>query len=131
MDGAWLSEIAGHPLSQLVQALLALAAICWLAQWLPRRFVVAGIEKLVQRSETGWDDALHDEDVFGRLAGLVPAVVAHVVDGNQNRIYLLDTLTRRADCAVDIATTSAVSPEVQDALRNAEGVTSVHAVAAG
>ncbi len=88
MDGAWLSEIAGHPLSQLVQALLALAAICWLAQWLTRRFVVAGIEKLVQRSETGWDDALHDEDVFGRLAGLVPAVVAWfgvtlIPDGNE------------------------------------------------
>ena len=73
MDGAWLSEIAGDPLVQLGWGLLALAVICWLSHWVTRRFLVVGIERLVRRSETGWDDALHDEDVFGRLAGLIPA----------------------------------------------------------
>lgn len=76
MDAAWLSEIVGHPLSEVTLALLALAALCWLAQVLSRRFVVAGVEKLARRSETGWDDALHDEKVFERLAGLVPALLA-------------------------------------------------------
>ena len=88
MDGAWLSEIAGDPLVQLGQGLLALTAICWLAHWVTRRFLVVGIERLVKRSETGWDDALHDEDVFGRLSGLIPALLvwfgaALIPDANQ------------------------------------------------
>ncbi|MGE4651700.1 MAG: mechanosensitive ion channel domain-containing protein [Myxococcota bacterium] len=73
---------------QLGQGLLALAAICWLAHWVTRRFLVVGIERLVRRSETGWDDALHDEDVFGRLSGLIPALLvwfgaALIPDANQ------------------------------------------------
>ena len=61
MDGAWLTQIAGHPLTQLALGLLALTVICWITQLLSRHFVVTGIERLVRRSETGWDDALHDE----------------------------------------------------------------------
>jgi len=76
MDGTWIAQIVGHPLSQLALGLLALAAVCWITQLLSRRFVVAGIEKLVRRSETGWDDALHDEKVFERLASLIPAMLA-------------------------------------------------------
>ena len=70
-------ELLEHPLFVQVLGVSALAFVCLLAHWLTRRFIVRGIERLVLNSKTRWDDALHDAELFDRLALLVPAFIAY------------------------------------------------------
>ncbi len=55
---------------------VVLILLCWLSLLAARRWIVGGIERLVSRSETNWDDALHDSGLFSRLAPLAPVFVA-------------------------------------------------------
>jgi len=65
--GDLLSEIGGGVL---------LLFLTWLSLWVTRRWIVGGIERLTLRSETDWDDALHEAGLFYRLAPIAPAMVA-------------------------------------------------------
>jgi miniconductance mechanosensitive channel len=76
MDGFRLETLLSHSLAAQVLGLLGLALLCLVAHLVVRRWLVRGIERLVLRSKTNWDDVLHEARVFERMAGLVPAVIA-------------------------------------------------------
>jgi miniconductance mechanosensitive channel len=73
---ASIQELARHPAVVQLLGLTGLLVVCALAFGLTRRYLVAGIERLTLRSSTSWDDVLHEQEVFRRLSGLVPAVIA-------------------------------------------------------
>jgi miniconductance mechanosensitive channel len=54
----------------------AVLGLCWLLHVLTRRLAARFIKRIVLRSQTNWDDALHDEQVFSRGVALVPIFVA-------------------------------------------------------
>jgi miniconductance mechanosensitive channel len=70
-------ELLEHPLFVQALGIGGLLLVCLLAHGVTRRFIVRGIERLILRSETSWDDALHDAELFQRLALLVPAFIAY------------------------------------------------------
>jgi miniconductance mechanosensitive channel len=76
MGGFQLETLLSHSLGAQALGLLGLALLCLLAHLVVRRWIVRGIERMVLRSSTDWDDVLHDAQVFQRMAGLVPAVIA-------------------------------------------------------
>ena len=76
MDAAQLQSLLSHPVAIQLLSLLALALVCLIAQFVVRRWMITAIERLVLRSRTDWDDQLHSAQVFERLTGLVPAVIA-------------------------------------------------------
>lgn len=74
----WLNQdLLAHPLVVQALSLSALALLCLFAHFVTRRFIIAGIERLVLTSETDWDNALQDAGVFNRIALLVPAFIAY------------------------------------------------------
>jgi miniconductance mechanosensitive channel len=73
---ASIQELARHPAVVQLLGLTGLLVVCALAFGVTRRYLVAGIERLTLRSSTSWDDVLHEQEVFRRLSGLVPAVIA-------------------------------------------------------
>lgn len=71
---AWLGQ---HPLLfQLVGIAIGAFAVT-VGYLIVKRYVVAWIERLVKRTGTDWDDALHHNKVFVRLAYLVPALLVY------------------------------------------------------
>ena len=64
-----------HPLLPAIvgNALLLLSAV--FAYFITRRILLMLLHKLVKRTNAHWDDALVDQNVFGRLAHLVPALL--------------------------------------------------------
>jgi miniconductance mechanosensitive channel len=70
-----LADLFEDPRVVQVVGLAALLSLCILVNWAIHRFLVRGVEKLVLRSASRWDDALHDAEVFHRLAPLLPALV--------------------------------------------------------
>jgi miniconductance mechanosensitive channel len=76
MGGFQLETLLSHSLAVQVLGLLGLALLCLIAHLVVQRWIVRGIERVVLRSSTDWDDVLHDARVFERMAGLVPAVIA-------------------------------------------------------
>ena len=65
-----------HPAVVQLLGLTGLLLVCAVAFVVTRRYLVAGFERLTLRSSTSWDDVLHEQEVFRRLSGLVPAVIA-------------------------------------------------------
>ena len=51
--------------------------LAWVADIVARRLLLRGIKRLVQRSETQWDDILLEEGVFRRVANFAPAIVVY------------------------------------------------------
>jgi miniconductance mechanosensitive channel len=76
MDVESLRSLANDPLVRQLTGIAVLIAACLVAHFATRRWIVRGIEKLTLRSASAWDDALHETEVFRRLAGLVPALIA-------------------------------------------------------
>ncbi len=76
MGGFQLETLLSHSLAVQILGLLGLALLCLVAHRVVRRWMVGGVERLVLRSKTDWDDVLHEARVFERMAGLVPAVIA-------------------------------------------------------
>ena len=75
MDPEALVDLFEQPAVIQVMGIAGLALVCLAAQFVSRRFIVRGIEKLVLSSSTDWDDVLQQAQVFERLAALVPAVI--------------------------------------------------------
>ncbi len=59
-----------------VGSVIGLLVTCWFALALAKRAIHGWLGKLIQLSDTVWDDALHREGVFSRLAPLLPALIA-------------------------------------------------------
>ena len=70
-----LAEI--HALLPTVVGLLALFLIALLAAFATKRLWLTLVRQLVTRTHTSWDDALVEQNVFGRLSQLVPAWLIH------------------------------------------------------
>jgi len=73
---ASVQELVRHPAVVQLLGLTGLLLVCAVAFVVTRRYLVAGFERLTLRSSTSWDDVLHEQEVFRRLSGLVPAVIA-------------------------------------------------------
>jgi miniconductance mechanosensitive channel len=71
-----LTRLLGPAASEIVPLALLLGASL-AAYGVARWWLVAAVGRLVQRSETSWDDALVEHQVFVRLAHVAPAYVVH------------------------------------------------------
>ncbi|MFC3714540.1 mechanosensitive ion channel family protein [Luteimonas soli] len=67
--------LAGIPYASTVVALLVLALVAWIANWLTRRVLLVVVGRLAKASPTKWDDAIMGRRVLARLANVVPALV--------------------------------------------------------
>jgi miniconductance mechanosensitive channel len=45
------------------------------AKWVSRKIIQHGVERLIRRSRTRWDNFLYERKFFGRLSHVVPAVI--------------------------------------------------------
>jgi len=75
MEIAQLARLFEDPTMIQVVGLAGLVGVCIAVNWAMHRFAVRGVEKVTLRTASKWDDALHDAEVFHRLAPLVPALV--------------------------------------------------------
>lgn len=69
-------ELLENPLVVQLAGLSALLIACALAQWVTRRFILRAIERVVLHTDTDWDDALQEAQLFERFAPLAPALLA-------------------------------------------------------
>jgi miniconductance mechanosensitive channel len=56
---------------------IILLVICLLANFITRRVIVRGIQKLIKNSKNNWDDILLEKEVFNSLSTLVPLIFIH------------------------------------------------------
>lgn len=61
----------------MIAGLLALLLAAILAAFVTKRLWVRLVRLLVTRTHTTWDDALVEQNVFGKLAQIVPAILVH------------------------------------------------------
>lgn len=73
----WGLEIGADWLARLT-LLILLAAAAALAHLIARRVIVRGLQGLVRRTETDWDDPLVTHGFFGHLAHLLPTLIVYV-----------------------------------------------------
>jgi miniconductance mechanosensitive channel len=66
-----------HPLLPAAAGALLLLTIAIVADLIAKRLLLAGVRFAVKRSQLQWDDALDDQNVFGRLAQIVPAIIVY------------------------------------------------------
>jgi miniconductance mechanosensitive channel len=91
-------------------SLLALALVCLIAQFVVRRWMITAIERLVLRSRTDLDDHLHNAQVFERLTGLVPAVIAwHGIQLIPDVTEPVEAVVRRVAVAAILVITARVA----------------------
>ena len=83
-----------HPILPAVTgyAMLILGAV--IAYYITRRVLLILVHKLVKRTSALWDDALVDQNVFSRLAHVVPALVI------QKGILLIPDLPEAAEAVI-------------------------------
>ena len=70
-----LEPLQGIPFGHVIE-ILGIIGICWLVHLATRRLTIRVIEKIALRSQTHWDDALHEEEVFERAVAIVPVFIA-------------------------------------------------------
>ncbi len=64
-----------HPLLPPVVGLVVLALVAIAADFVVRRLLLRVVRGVVRRTRLSWDDALTRNDVLGRLAQIVPALI--------------------------------------------------------
>jgi len=78
----WLSaqEFSDSSTDIIYWLTLAIAAIllAWLCNYIARRFLLRAVSYFIKKSETKWDDSLHERKVFIRLSHLAPALVIYL-----------------------------------------------------
>ena len=73
-----LEELATiHPLLPAVAGSLSLLLGAALADFVSRRLLLAAVRAVAKRTEHHWDDALVEQNFFGRLAQIAPALVIY------------------------------------------------------
>jgi miniconductance mechanosensitive channel len=73
LEGSLLSLVMG------LIAVVTLAILAGLADWIAKRIIVRGVSKVITRSRTNWDDALIEHKVLDRLAHLAPLYLLHLL----------------------------------------------------
>jgi miniconductance mechanosensitive channel len=56
---------------------LAMIIVAYLSDYLAKRFLLAGVSRVVKKTRTNWDDSLLRRKVFTRLAHIAPALVIY------------------------------------------------------
>src|SRR5690606_14740830 len=64
-----------QPLLATVVTFVVLLVLAWLAFEITRRYLLGAITRVVQRTNTTWDEDLHQMGIFRRLAWAVPFLV--------------------------------------------------------
>ena len=72
----WFSELI-EPLAREAVPLVSLLVLSAVVYAIARWWLVAGVRRIVRRTQTTWDDALVDAKVFIRLAHVAPAIVIY------------------------------------------------------
>ena len=54
---------------------IALFVVCFLGNFVTRKFIVRGIQKFIKNSQNDWDDILIEKKVFNSLSTLVPLIL--------------------------------------------------------
>lgn len=70
----WLRQ---YPVAFRLIGILVVAVAVTLGYLIAKRYLLRAVAKLVLRTDTQWDDALHHHKVFERLAYLVPGLIIH------------------------------------------------------
>lgn len=78
-DAAWLAPLAtwaaAQPLLATMAFTIGLALVAWLAFLVTRRYLVAALDRLGRRFQLAWQEALHKQGFFQRLAWVVPLII--------------------------------------------------------
>ncbi|HJP39105.1 MAG: mechanosensitive ion channel [Gammaproteobacteria bacterium] len=64
-----------HPLLPVVAGSLTLLLVAILSDFVARRLLLVAVRAAARRTRSGWDDALLEHNVFGRLAQIVPVSI--------------------------------------------------------
>ncbi len=74
-----LDQLAAiHPLLPTAAGLIALLAVAVVIDLLVKQVLVRTARAFAKRSSVTWDDALVEQNVFGRLVQVVPALIIYV-----------------------------------------------------
>ncbi|MDP6076084.1 MAG: mechanosensitive ion channel family protein [Myxococcota bacterium] len=112
----WISEFS-QPLIADAGPLAAVIALATLAYAVARWWLVAGVRRLVRRSQAEWDDALVDANVFVRLAHIAPALVIYQGIDTIDRLPAeFVAVVQRVALAVMIAVVAATANSLLTAL---------------
>ncbi|HVI57868.1 MAG TPA: mechanosensitive ion channel domain-containing protein [Luteimonas sp.] len=129
IDSSLVRPLAGIPFAATLVALLALALVAWIANWLARRVLLAIVGRLAKASPSKWDDAIMGRRVLARLANVVPALVVLggivLVPGVPD---WLDVVVRNVALAYVALTVAMAIGNLFDALNDIYEQTSRHAV---
>ena len=66
-----------HPVLPAVAGSVALLLVALFADFVAKRLLLVAVRAAVSRTRLKWDDALLEQNVFGRLAQIVPAIVIY------------------------------------------------------
>ncbi len=66
---------AVHPVLPAAAGAVALLLVAIFADLIAKRLLLGAVRIVVTRTKVSWDDALVDQNVFGRLAQIVPALI--------------------------------------------------------
>src|SRR5690606_19537475 len=75
IDTNLVRPLAGIPYAATAAALVVLALVAWIANWLTRRVLLVVVGRLAKASPSKWDDAIMGRRVLARLANVVPALI--------------------------------------------------------
>jgi miniconductance mechanosensitive channel len=79
----WVERMGADPvvanLAALFIALLFIAILAVIANWIAKRVIVRAIDRVVARTPWRWDNALSENKVFSRLSHLAPAAVINLM----------------------------------------------------
>jgi miniconductance mechanosensitive channel len=75
--GTAVNWLAAHPITATALAVVALSLVAYLADVITRRRVMKLVSLVVKRSQSRWDDVLHEYRVFERLSHVIPGIVVY------------------------------------------------------
>ncbi len=79
----WLSQVGfeqeGITLIQQATIIAFIVILAWIADFICRRIVVPSIKRIVNKTQTTWDDHLLNERVLDDMCHIIPAIVAYLL----------------------------------------------------
>ena len=80
-EGWGVGPVTALWLGRLV-LVVGVSIVSWLANLLGKQVVLRMLERVVEKTQTKWDDVLMERGVFDRLSHLAPAFVIYVLSGS-------------------------------------------------
>lgn len=69
--------LEANPYAQKAVALVGLVLLAFASYWIAKRVVLRGVEAVIKKTKSDWDDVILERGVFTTLAWIAPAVVAY------------------------------------------------------